>query len=96
MSPRKREDHWCDKNIVRLADSFNRDFTKIVSASIGIRQAFLNDDIMLSGEDLINAVSALEEEFGIDVGDEDYKSIQTIGDARDIIMDLVLQKAIGG
>jgi acyl carrier protein len=61
---------------------------------MGIRQGFLNDDIMLSGGDLIDAVSALEEEFGIEVSDEDYIAIETVGDARDIVMDLLLQKAV--
>jgi acyl carrier protein len=49
----------------------------------------LIDDLGADSLDLLQLITAIEDEFDIQVADEDFESIQTIGDALDQIIGLV-------
>ena len=63
----------------------------IISDQLGVeggslvREANLLDDLGADSLDVVELVMALEEEFGIEVPDEDVENIRTIGDVVDYI-----------
>lgn len=59
---------------------------ELIAEQFGINTDELSDDIDLRNDlnadsiDLVELVMSLEDEFGIEVNDEDLKNINTIGD----------------
>ena len=54
-------------------------------ASQGTREASFADDLDADSLDLVELVMALEEEFGVNVEEEELEGITTIGAAYDLI-----------
>lgn len=47
------------------------------------------DDLNADSLDLVELVMALEDEFDLEIGDEDVDRIKTVGDAKNYIKELV-------
>ena len=62
-----------------LAKEFECDESKIVP------EARLVEDLDLDSIDAVDLVVRLRNEYNIDVGQEDFKSIRTIGDLIDVL-----------
>lgn len=58
-----------------------------VEASTLVPEANLLDDLGADSLDVVELVMALEEEFGIEVPDEDVENIRTIGDILEYLED---------
>lgn len=50
-----------------------------------VREAEFVADLNADSLDMVELVMSLEEEFGIEISDEDVESIRTVGDAVDYI-----------
>jgi acyl carrier protein len=50
-----------------------------------VREAEFIGDLNADSLDMVELVMSLEEEFGIEISDEDVESIRTVGDAADYI-----------
>lgn len=65
----------------------NDKITEIIVEQLGVKQeevtpeASFVDDLGADSLDTVELVMALEEEFGIEIPDEDAEKIQTVGDA---------------
>jgi acyl carrier protein len=57
-----------------------------VEASQVTREAKFADDLDADSLDVVELVMELEEEFGIEVPEEDLNDVTTVGQAFDIIM----------
>lgn len=57
-----------------------------------IPEASFVDDLGADSLDTVELVMALEEEFGIEIPDEDAEKIQTVGDAIKYIQEKAAQK----
>ncbi len=68
---------------------------KIISTQLGVDEAEITpeshfvDDLGADSLDTVELVMALEEEFGIEIPDEDAEKIQTVGDVAKYIDDHV-------
>ncbi len=68
------------------ADIFER-VKKVVVEELGVKEeevtegASFTEDLGADSLDLVELVMALEEEFGLDIPDEDVNAIKTVGDA---------------
>ncbi len=66
---------------------------KIISTQLGVDEAEITpeshfvDDLGADSLDTVELVMALEEEFGIEIPDEDAEKIQTVGDVAKYIDD---------
>lgn len=60
--------------------------TLSVEASTVTRDASFADDLDADSLDVVELVMALEEEFGIEVPEEELKDVKTVGEAFDIIV----------
>jgi acyl carrier protein len=60
--------------------------TLSVEASQVTREASFADDLDADSLDVVELVMALEEEFGIEVPEEDLADVKTVGQAFDIIV----------
>ena len=75
-----------------MSDDLFARFTKCavdvlsVDASQVKKEASFGDDLDADSLDLVELVMALEEEFGIEVPEEDLNDVTTVGQAFDIIM----------
>jgi acyl carrier protein len=64
---------------------------KIVAENLGVeeekvtREASFVDDLRADSLDVVELVMALEEEFNIEIPDEDAEKMRTVGDAIDYI-----------
>ena len=64
---------------------------KIVSEQLGVDEskivpsARFTDDLNADSLDLVEMIMSLEEEFGVEIPDEDAEKILTVGDALDYI-----------
>lgn len=64
---------------------------KIISEQLGVDEGEVNneshfiDDLGADSLDTVELVMALEEEFGIEIPDEDAEKIQTVGDVQKYI-----------
>jgi len=72
--------------------------TEIIVEQLGVKpeevtaEASFVDDLGADSLDTVELVMALEEEFGIEIPDEDAEKIQTVGDAVKYIEDKSKQK----
>lgn len=72
-------------------ENFER-FVKCAVATLGVeasqvtREAKFADDLDADSLDVVELVMELEEEFGIEVPEEDLNDVTTVGQAFDIIM----------
>lgn len=66
---------------------------KIIATQLGVDEAEITpeshfiDDLGADSLDTVELVMALEEEFGIEIPDEDAEKIQTVGDVAKYIDD---------
>ncbi|MCB1146638.1 MAG: acyl carrier protein [Leptospiraceae bacterium] len=64
---------------------------KIIAEQLGVDESEINpeshfiDDLGADSLDTVELVMALEEEFGIEIPDEDAEKIQTVGDVQKYI-----------
>ncbi len=71
----------------------NDKITEIIVEQLGVKpdevtpEASFVDDLGADSLDTVELVMALEEEFGIEIPDEDAEKIQTVGDAVKYIED---------
>lgn len=72
-----------NKVIGLVASQFNLD-----GGDIDLDTSF-KDDLNADSLDLVELVMALEDEFNLEVEDEDVDSIKTVGDAIDYIINLL-------
>ncbi len=68
-----------EKIIKLIAEQFN-----INESEITVDTSF-NDDLNADSLDLVELIMALEDEFGLEIEDEEVEKIKTVGDARDYI-----------
>jgi acyl carrier protein len=72
--------------------------TEIIVEQLGVKpeevtpEASFVDDLGADSLDTVELVMALEEEFGIEIPDEDAEKIQTVGDATRYIEGKAAQK----
>lgn len=72
--------------------------TEIIVEQLGVKsdevtpEASFVDDLGADSLDTVELVMALEEEFGIEIPDEDAEKIQTVGDAIKYIEEKATQK----
>ena len=72
--------------------------TEIIVEQLGVKpeevipEASFVDDLGADSLDTVELVMALEEEFGIEIPDEDAEKIQTVGDAIKYIQEKAGQK----
>ena len=72
--------------------------TEIIVEQLGVKpeevipEASFVDDLGADSLDTVELVMALEEEFGIEIPDEDAEKIQTVGDASRYIEEKSAQK----
>ncbi len=73
-----------------MAAIFER-LQSIVAEQLGVdqeqvvREAEFVADLNADSLDMVELVMSLEEEFGVEISDEDVESIRTVGDAVDYI-----------
>lgn len=68
------------QRIIKLiAEQFNVD-----EEGITLETSF-KDDLNADSLDLVELIMALEDEFGLEVEDEEVESIKTVGDAKEYI-----------
>ena len=73
-----------------MADVFDK-VKEIIVDKLGVDEGSVKteanfiEDLGADSLDIVDLVMALEEEFGIDIPDEDAQSIKTVGDAVDYI-----------
>lgn len=60
--------------------------TLSVDASKVTRAASFADDLEADSLDLVELVMALEDEFGVEVGEEELQGISTVGEAFDLVV----------
>jgi acyl carrier protein len=64
---------------------------RIISEQLGVdegqvtRDASFEEDLNADSLDLVELIMSLEEEFGIEISEEDAEKIRTVGDAEDYI-----------
>ena len=72
--------------------------TEIIVEQLGVKpeevtpEASFVDDLGADSLDTVELVMALEEEFGVEIPDEDAEKIQTVGDAIKYVEDKAKQK----
>ena len=57
-----------------------------VDADKVVPEAKFGDDLDADSLDLVELVMALEEEFGIEVPEEDLEGVETVGQAYDVVV----------
>ena len=57
-----------------------------VDADKVVPAAMFGDDLDADSLDLVELVMALEEEFGIEVPEEDLEGVETVGQAYDLVV----------
>ena len=68
-----------ERIIKLIAEQFNVD-----KNSISLETSF-KDDLNADSLDLVELIMALEDEFGLEVEDEEVENIKTVGDAKEYI-----------
>jgi acyl carrier protein len=72
-------------NIFEKVRSIVAEQLSVDSADITLETSF--DDLNADSLDVVELIMALEEEFDIEIPDEDAEKIKTVGDAVDYIKD---------
>lgn len=72
-----------EKIVELISEQFNVD-----EDSINLETSF-RDDLNADSLDLVELVMAFEDEFGIEVEDEDMDSIKTVGDVTNYIRNIL-------
>lgn len=72
-----------EKVIELISTQFNLD-----ESDVNLETSF-KDDLNADSLDLVELIMALEDEFNLEVEDEDVDSIKTVGDAVDYIKELL-------
>ncbi len=73
-----------------MSDTFEK-VKKIIAEQLGVDEGEITDeshfidDLGADSLDTVELVMALEEEFGIEIPDEDAEKIQTVGDVKKYI-----------
>jgi acyl carrier protein len=57
-----------------------------VDESAVVYEAKFGDDLDADSLDLVELVMALEEEFGVEVPEEDLEGVETVGQAYDLVV----------
>ena len=80
------------REVARLAqEKMYERLKKIVVDQLGVDEADVKpeasfvDDLNADSLDLVELIMSLEEEFGIEISDEDAEKIKTVGDAQEYI-----------
>ncbi len=75
-----------------MSDDLFARFTKCAVSVLSVdvakitKEARFGDDLDADSLDLVELVMALEEEFGVEVPEEDLDGIETIGQAYDLVV----------
>jgi acyl carrier protein len=71
-----------------LFDRFRNCAVEVLSVDADkvVPEAKFGDDLDADSLDLVELVMALEEEFGIEVPEEDLEGIETVGQAYDLVV----------
>jgi acyl carrier protein len=75
------------------ADTIEQRIRPLIAEQLGVeeskvtRNASFVDDLNADSLDLVEMVMSLEEEFKIEISDEDAEKIRTVGDAVDFIQE---------
>ena len=75
-----------------MSDDLFARFTKSAVSVLSVdaakitKEARFGDDLDADSLDLVELVMALEEEFGVEVPEEDLDGIETIGQAYDLVV----------
>ena len=73
-------------------DNVEQRVKKIVAEQLGVNEADIKnessfvDDLGADSLDTVELVMALEEEFGIEVPEEDLEGVETVGNAFDLVV----------
>ena len=73
-----------------MASTYDR-LKKIVIEQLGVDEAEVTpeasfvDDLNADSLDLVELIMSLEEEFGMEISDEDAEKIKSVGDAQEYI-----------
>ena len=73
-----------------MASTYDR-LKKIVVEQLGVDEeevkpeASFVDDLNADSLDLVELIMSLEEEFGMEISDEDAEKIKTVGDAQEYV-----------
>jgi len=51
-----------------------------------VREAKFGDDLDADSLDLVELIMGLEEEFGVEVPEEDLEGVETVGQAYDLVV----------
>ena len=82
-----------------MADSTEEKVKSIIVEQLGVKVEEVNptasfiDDLGADSLDTVELVMALEEEFAIEIPDEDAEKMRTVGEAIKYIQDKLSQKA---
>ena len=57
-----------------------------VDESAVVKEAKFGDDLDADSLDLVELVMALEEEFGVEVPEEELEGVETVGQAYDLVV----------
>jgi acyl carrier protein len=72
-------------------DSIEERLKRIIAEQLGVdesqvtRDASFEEDLNADSLDLVELIMSLEEEFGIEISEEDAEGIKTVGDATDYV-----------
>ena len=71
-----------------LFDRFQKCAVEVLSVDAAqvTREAKFGDDLDADSLDLVELVMALEEEFGVEVPEEELEGIETVGQAYDLVV----------
>jgi acyl carrier protein len=59
---------------------------RIISEQLGVDEsASFEEDLNADSLDLVELIMSLEEEFGIEISEEDAEKIRTVGDANEYV-----------